>query len=481
MSLWRRLTAPFRRAPKPGSPGPSAAVVPALPLSYQASRIGGGLTPSDVSNILYQADAGDISRLVELTNESRQKDGHLHAVLRTRENALSSLPLVVAPHVEAGEREPSPRDAEVAQFVETALRDASGDGETLRSFADLVPHLQGGVLHGFAVAETAWEVRAGKLVPSGWRPVNQRRFGWRSSDGRLSWYEGTSKLGDGALLQERYPGQFVQHMPRENGDIAAREGLSRVLIWCALFRNWTIADWLKLAELSWKPWRIGTYSKGAGEHDRDDLLEVLQYLTTNGIAVMREDQKLDIHYPSGGSGGGGTLKGNHQSLAEFMAAEMSKAVIGQTLTTDAGNRGARSLGEVHERVRQDIRDQDAIAVAATIRRDIVAPLVALNFGDMPLPSVAFATEDTVDLKAFSEAITGLKAAGVRIPVRWVHDQTGIPEPSEDDKVLGEDEVEVDTSELADELPPPPAAAEPQPEEPAPDMPDMPAEPEDETP
>lgn len=464
MSLWSRLTAPFRRAPKAGAQGgPSAAVVPALPIYYQATRIGGGLTPADVSSILYAADAGDISRLVELMNESRQKDGHLHAVLRTRENALSALPLVIAPFIEHGARDPSPRDTEVATFVEDALRAAVGDGQDIRSFADLVPHLQGGVTHGFAVAETAWQLREGKLVPAGWRPVNQRRFHFRLQDGRLAYHEGRTWTPTAGLdLQVLYPGQFVQHMPRENGDIAAREGLSRVLVWCALFRNWTIADWLKLAELSWKPWRVGTYSKTAGEHDRDDLLEVLQYLTTNGIAVMREDQKLDIHYPSGGSGGGGTLKGNHQSLAEFMAAEISKAVIGQTLTTEQGPRGARSLGEVHERVRKDIRDQDAIAVAATIRRDIVAPLVALNFGDVPLPTVAFATEDTVDLEAFSRALGGLVKVGLRIPTRWVHDQSGVPAPGADDEILGE--VEIDTSDLDEPEP----GDEPMPPEPEPE-------------
>jgi len=43
-------------------------------------------------------------------------------------------------------------------------------------------------------------------------------------------------------------------------------------------------------------------------------------------------------------------KGVHKLLADFMGAEMAKAVLGQTLTVEAGQRGARSLGEVHDRV-----------------------------------------------------------------------------------------------------------------------------------
>src|ERR1700723_1961153 len=91
MGLFSWLPAQFSRSPmvEPGGiAGPP-------PLYYQHTRIGGSLTPDDVSNILRTADTGYHWRLKDLGNECRQKDGHLQAILATRELAVASL----RPHV----------------------------------------------------------------------------------------------------------------------------------------------------------------------------------------------------------------------------------------------------------------------------------------------------------------------------------------------------------------------------------------------
>ena len=47
-------------------------------------------------------------------------------------------------------------------------------------------------------------------------------------------------------------------------------------------------------------------------------------------------------------------------MAEFCNREMSKAVLGQTLTTDtAGATGTYSTGRVHAQVRRDLVQADA--------------------------------------------------------------------------------------------------------------------------
>jgi hypothetical protein len=59
---------------------------------------------------------------------------------------------------------------------------------------------------------------------------------------------------------------------------------------------------------------------------------------------------------------------------------MSKAVLGQTLTVDAGERGARSLGEVHLQVREDIVRQDAQALMSLVNGQLIPWIVELNIG-----------------------------------------------------------------------------------------------------
>lgn len=447
LSLWGRVKAAFSR---PRVTTATGAVVGQLPLWQQFNRIGGGLTPADVSSILYSADTGDMGRLVELANESRQKDGHLHSVLRARETALSTLPLTFSPFKARDDAEPSERDAEVAAFVEDVLLGASGDGEDLRGLDDLTAHLQGGIYHGYAHAETAWRREGRRLIVDGWALIDQRRFRYRWADGRLVFTDYLASAvgaGSGIDLMREYPGQYVQHQPRENGDVAAREGLSRLLVWCALFRNWSMADWMKLAEMSWKPWRLGKLTPNSGDDDRDDLIEILDKLTTDGYGILGPNQ--EIEFPTPMAGGRSSGSGNHQSLCEFMGAEMSKAVLGQTLTTESGSRGARSLGEVHDGIRKELRDYDAKRVAATLKRDVVRPLVWLNYGPAtPLPNVGYATSEAVDLQSFGKGVAALKLAGLRIPASWVYDVAGVPEPGEDDEILGA--TDVDLTDLEDD-------------------------------
>lgn len=407
-----------------------APVVPQLPLSQQYQRIGGHLTPLQVSAIIQEADTGSLTRLVDLGNEVRQKECHIQSLLGTREGALAGLPWAVEPAVVPGAEQPAPEDVSVAAFVGNALRLAEGRGQESRSFIDTISHLAGGIYFGHSTSEIEWDVNGANLVPVGFRPISQRRFIF-DDDGRLKWYDGFGRR-DAVDLTARYPDKFITHQPRVNGDVPAREGLVRVLMWAALFRNWTLSDWMKLAELSWKPWRFGTYKGTANQEDIDDLVSAMERLTTNGFAVHSDQADIKVEWPERGRG----ARSGHGELCEFLAQEMSKCVLGQTLTVQQGERGARSLGEVHDRVRRDIAEADAVAMSATIRRDLIAPIVRMNFGtDVLIPSFRFITEDTPDLGALARGVEGLVRAGLRIPAPWVRDKIGMPEPGEEDEIL----------------------------------------------
>jgi phage gp29-like protein len=413
-------------------------VVGDQPLYLQLQRIGGNLTPIQVSQIFRDADAGNIKRLVDLGNEARQKDCHLHAVLGTRELAIQTLPFEVVPYKAPDRKLPKRRDRKIADFVHQAIlgitADESNPDLPLTDFAGLIAHLTGGNYFGHATAETMFGKDAGYLVPTGFQIIGQRRFRFSDKTGRLEWYDEGTGISKGVDLLAEYPGKFIQFQPRITGDVAVREGLIRPLMWTALFRNWDIRDWLQLAELAWKPWRTGTYQKGAHSEDIDDLIGILEQMTASGVAVYPETTTVKVEWPNNASVAG---KSTHSELASFMGAEMSKAVLGQTLTTEQGDKGARSLGEVHDRVRGDIRDADAKAIASVIRRHLIAPLVRVNFGNAPIPEFKFLTQDAVDLEATSKVVKNLKDAGVRIPAKWVYDTFGIPEPDDDDEVLGE--------------------------------------------
>lgn len=432
MGWWQRVQATLggskRQAPA------AVSTLPSVPLTSQFVRIGGSLTPARVSSILRLADDGYTYELVDLGNEARQKDNHLNCVLQVREGALGQLELRVQPSLERGAKEATLEQRRATELVQDAFAGATGLNDEVVSLDRTIEHLQGAPFWGYALAETIWQKRSGLLMPAGFICHSPRRFGF-DDHGRLVQWDQSGALGGGVktCVQEKWPGRWVQHQPRVTGDVPAREGLVRSLMWAALFRSWTIADWMRLAELSWKPWREGIYEDGASTDDIDALEDMLDKLSAAGVATHSKRTDLKIHFPVGMTG----IQSQHRELAAFMGEEISKAVLGQTLTTEAGVRGARSLGDVHDRIRRDIRDRDATAMAATLRRDLASWVVRLNLGDAaPVPLVWFDTAEPIDLLEYGQALSALTDAGLRVPAAHVYSMTGVPAPEDDEEVLG---------------------------------------------
>ena len=271
------------------------------------------------------------------------------------------------------------------------------------------------------------------LVPVGFRNHSARRFRFSQATGALGYWDANAPKSLEPLdVHKRWPLKFIQHQPRVNGDIPAREGLGRVLVWASIFRTWSISDWLRLAELAWKPWRMGKYKPDANDEEIDGLIAALDTLTSSGVGVFSDRAEINVEWPERGRGG----KPEHEALADWLGAEMSKATLGQTLTVEQGERGARSLGEVHDRVRKDIRELDAISLAVTINRDLVIPMHTMNFGSEGEPPVfLFITDDAIDRGAFGRMLDAMVRAGVKIPQKWARDKAGIPEPQTDDELL----------------------------------------------
>lgn len=402
--------------------GSGSAVIPDLALWNQSARIGGGITPARISVIVRMADNGEMRQLMDLANECRQRDSHLQAVLATSEESIASRPWqLIAPE---GEKERA-KDEKARLWCERMLR-------ACPNFPRLLGHLAGAVFYGYSVSETIWKKVDGKLVPIDFRNLAHRRFGFRIQDGTFVWRD--PGMGqEGVDFRADYPHKFIVAQPRVNGDIPNREGLSRALIWMSVFRNWVIADWLKTAETSWKPWRIGVYAKnGNSTEDKDDLEAVMRRLTTDGSAVIPNTCGIDVNWP----GGTATMAKTHAEFVNVLGMEMSKAVLGQTETTQSSASSGYAQAKVHDDVRKDLLESRARMLSNDITRDLIASMILLNFGpDTAVPRFEFVTQDPVDLKAFGEALQALVGVGLPVPVKWALNEAGIPEREEDEPIL----------------------------------------------
>lgn len=429
-----------------------------LPLWQQFMRVGGQITPMTVTAAIRDADGGRMYALVDLGNEMRQKDCHLQSTLGTSEEAIAGLPWeLVAPN------EPSRREEKAGKSIESMLRQTP-------DLTRMIAHQAGAAFYGYAVSETMFRKDGTFLVPETFVCHSARRFVFAYATGALQWWDTAGTVPyPGVDFRAEFPDKFIVSQPRINGDVPCREGLIRVLMWAALFRNWSLADWLKLGEIAWKPWRTATYPKAEeSTYDIDGLVAILEGMTSSGVAVTPDTSNLKIEWPK--SGGTGTS--SHHELFSAVAAEMSKCILGQTLTTEQTRVGSQALGNVHNEVRKDLRESRSKFVANDVSRDLIVPLTRMNYGPDVRPyRLRFLTDDALDLANFSTGVKNLKDAGTRIPAVWVRGQAGIPEPEEGEEILGEsdgDEEETEDPEggpgggpkdpAADEKPPAPAEA-----------------------
>ncbi len=229
------------------------------------------------------------------------------------------------------------------------------------------------------------------------------------------------------------PYKFVTHFAKAKAGLPIRGGLARAAGWAYLFKNYVLKDWVTFTEVFGQPLRVGKYHPGASEQDKHALLTAVSRIGTDAAAIMPESMVIEfIEAHQNGSAG------LYQTFCEYLDAQVSKAVLGQTLTTEMpASRGSRAAAEVHEGVRRDILNADARRLAATLARDLVRPIVELNMGpQLRYPKIELGLPDDSDVKVFAEIVAMLADRGLRVGQRTILDKLGIAEASEGEAVLG---------------------------------------------
>lgn len=380
-----------------------------------------GLTPGRLVSILREADAGSIDAAMELFEQMEEKDAHLHSVANTRRLGLTGLEWQVI------------SAAEIREGIDRAAADeaAAYCRETLASierWEEALQHLALAIGRNVAVAELVWEVSGGghRLVDVAGVDFSRLTF---DELGRLRILTEAERMSGIALP----PKKFIVHTPHAASGHPMRGGLLRVSGLAWLGKHFAMKDWLVFAEVFGMPVRIARYEPSATAEEKREMLRMLQSLGSDAAGIFSKAIELEVI-----QGNQGSPSPPFQAICEFMNREMSKAWLGQTLTTDTGGQtGTFSTAEIHNRVRLDLREDDVRKEGRTIRRDVLRPLVELKFGwGMPVPYFRRALERPRDLRELSDVVAvAVNSLGMRVPTRWAHETLGIPEAADGEAVL----------------------------------------------
>lgn len=374
------------------------------------------LTPRRMKNMLLEAESGDIASQAALFEKMEEKDGELDAHLRTRKNGVCSLRHEVLP---AGESRPA---AEAAALCREAVGEMPDLRQALFDLLDAVPK-------GFSALEIEWETSA-----QPWRPA---RLVWRPQRWFTLGEDGVSLLlrdKSGGHGTELNPLNFIVHRVKARSGFCARTGLLRSCIRAFVVRHFSWKDWLAFAEVYGMPPRIGRLREGVA-WDSDEARQLWQAVRALGMdaaAVLREGNQIEV-IDTRAAGEGQIF----QHILRAASREMTLAILGQTLTSGGEDGGSYALGKVHNQVRWDLVEADAMALEETITRQLLAPITRLNLGPAaPVPRWHFILEEPRDLDALAATVRTLTEAGLPIPTKWIYQRFGIPEPAPGEPVLG---------------------------------------------
>ena len=376
------------------------------------------LVPESLAQILREAATGEPRRYLTLAMEMEERYLHYASQVQTRRLAIEGIDATV----EAPDG--------VAPRIVDAVKELVEDGR----FATLRGEATDGIAKGYAVHEIMWEVESRLLKPVEYIFRDQRFFGFdratmsdlRLLDDTASTWSGSGYGMEGLPLP---PAKFIVHVPRSRVGIPIRRGIARPAAWAFMVQSFGLQDWAAFAEIYGVPFRLGRYGTNASDADKRTLLQAVRAIANDGAAVVPKGTEIEFQKVEG-SHGAAVFGG----LMEYTDKQVSKLVLGQTMTADDG--ASMAQAKVHNEVRIDILRADGRQLADTLNRDVIEPFVAMNFGPQSAyPRLELNVPEPEDIEALTKAVQVLVPLGFRVSQAELRDRIGLSDPGEDEEVL----------------------------------------------
>lgn len=371
----------------------------------------GGLTPDRLAVILRQAEQGDPLAYFELAERIEEKDLHYLGVLSTRKRSVAQIDMSVEAASEDKQHQAH------AEMIRAWLRRDEMQDETV----DVLDAIGKGV----SFTEIIWDASEGQFQPMRLEWRDPRFFTFDTADGStplLNSNEGRVPL----------PGyKFIQATFKAKSGLAIRGGLTRVAAWAWMFKAFTQRDWAIFTQTYGQPIRFGKYHMGATDEQKDKLFQAVVNIATDCAAIIPDTMAIEFQEAKSL----GTATEHYERRSNWLDQQVSKAVLGQTTTTDAIS-GGHAVAREHRQVQEDIERADAKQLSALLNRDLVRPFVDLNYGPQKLyPRIVIARPEARDVSMLMSAIEKAVPMGVRVPKTFLHDMLGIPDAAPGEEVL----------------------------------------------
>ncbi|MNU42693.1 hypothetical protein D3C71_314580 [compost metagenome] len=377
--------------PERGAIDPNGAV-PAKPDKAEIATSGDGrdITVAFIGTLLEMQDTV-LKRLgnnYEVYRELR-RDGQVHSTFQQRRLALRSRPFVIEP------------GADDAASIAAA--------DHLRQNLEQIPFdrssglMSWGAFYGFSVGECMWDRKKGKT----WLKKVKVRTPWRfrfAPGGELRLLTRSNMINGETMPPAKF---WTTSWGADNDDDPYGLGLAHQLYWPVFFKKQGLGFWLRALEKFGAPTGMGTYPAGSDKKTQDDLLRAIHRMRMDGSIVVPEGTTVSLLEAARGTV-------DQAAFNRAMNAEISKIVLGQTMTTDDG--ASLSQSEVHMEVREELTDADAEELCESFMAGPGTWLTVWNFPGAAIPIMRRPAPEDEEraaklITAKAGAVAAMKAAG----------------------------------------------------------------------
>jgi len=348
------------------------------------------------------------------------RDAHAGSVLQQRTLAVVGKEWEIIP-ARSGRKLGRPastsQEQVVADFVSQTLENCNFDQARLE--------LLKAVLYGYWAAEVLWQANKGDLRIRKIVGKHPRRFIF-TPERELRLLTPVNMI-DGEEVPDR---KFIVFTCGDSDNPYGR-GLGQRLWWPVWFKKNGIKFWLVFLEKFGMPTVAGKYPAGATPDQKKTLQAAVEAIQSDtGITFP---DSMDVAFLEASRTGNVT----HEQLCEFMDRQISKAVLGQTLTTEIRGDGSYAASQTHNEVRQEIIEADADLLDACLNDTLIPWIVDLNFpGVSAYPKIKTYAAPKPDLTA-QVTIDKTLVVDIGLPVgtAYFYDTYGIPVPAEGEELV----------------------------------------------
>lgn len=373
-----------------------------------------GLDPVRLAQILKSADQGDPIQQMELCEIAEERNLHYLGVIGTRKRSVSQITVRVKRLSDDAAHE------QQSEELEAWINRLELQGE-LFDILDAIGK-------GWSFTEIIWDTSMGQ-----WQPL---RLEWRDP----RWFRPATEdlttpmmIGDNGQPEPLPPFKFINACIKAKSGLPLRSGLGRIALWNWLFKSYTEKDWAIFSQTYGQPLRVGKWGAGATEDDKATLFNAVANIAGDCAAIIPESMMIEF-VETGQLSATGQL---YRDRVDYLDRQISKAVLGQTATTDADTGGLGS-GTEHRQVQEDIERADAQALSAILNRDLVVPFIQLNHGPQSVyPQIILEDEEQEDLALLTSSLGTLVPLGMRVKEAEVLSKFGLTPPEGDDRILGQ--------------------------------------------